>query len=66
MTHAQVSRLHGYGVRWDTEARCYRVRNECTGAWLCKPNGERSGFSSFTEAFSAWRLFEVHRRPGEQ
>ncbi|MFJ2864408.1 hypothetical protein [Kitasatospora sp. NPDC087314] len=66
MVDVQVPRLHGYGVRWDPEGRCYRVRNETTGEWLCQPAGERSGFASFGAAFSAWRAFEVHKRPGER
>ncbi|MFJ2188846.1 hypothetical protein ACIOJE_12955 [Kitasatospora sp. NPDC087861] len=65
MPHDQVPRLHGYGVRWDAEARCYRVRNEVTREWLSQPTGEPKGFSSFSVAYSAWRAFEVHKRPGE-
>ncbi|MBV6702111.1 hypothetical protein KV557_34255 [Kitasatospora aureofaciens] len=65
MTCAQVPELHGYGVRWDTDARCYRVRNEVTGEWLRSSSGELASFSSFCDAFSAWRGFEVHRRLGE-
>ncbi|MER7845751.1 hypothetical protein ABTZ03_17595 [Kitasatospora sp. NPDC096077] len=67
MAHAQVPRLHGYGVLWDTGARCYRVRNETTGEWLLDAaSGERARYSSFNAAFTAWRCFEVHHRPGEQ
>ncbi|MFJ3220619.1 hypothetical protein ACIPLC_32440 [Kitasatospora sp. NPDC086801] len=65
MAHDQVPRLHGYGVRWDPEARCYRVRNEVTREWLRQPDGELSGFGSFSDAWSTWRVFEVHKRPGE-
>ncbi|MFI5645244.1 hypothetical protein [Kitasatospora sp. NPDC051705] len=65
MTHDQVPELHGYGVRWDPEERCYRVRNEMTGEWLCQDSGGLKGFSSFTDAWSAWRVFEMHKRPGE-
>ncbi|MER8102865.1 hypothetical protein [Kitasatospora sp. NPDC094016] len=65
MAYDQVPRLHGYGVRWDTGARLYRVRNEVTREWLRQPDGELGGFGSFSEAWSAWRVFEVHKRPGE-
>ncbi|MQS16767.1 hypothetical protein F7Q99_32415 [Streptomyces kaniharaensis] len=67
MAHAQLpaGRLHGYGVRWDSDARCYRVRNEITGEWLHTSPGELASFSSFCAAFSAWRGFEVHPRLGE-
>ncbi|MFJ7275628.1 hypothetical protein [Kitasatospora sp. NPDC098663] len=65
MKSPQPAKLHGYGVRWDTGARCYRVRNELTGEWLRQPDGELGGFGSFSEAWSAWRVFEVHKRPGE-
>ncbi|MFF1788932.1 hypothetical protein ACFVX9_21050 [Kitasatospora sp. NPDC058243] len=65
MADAQVPRLHGYGVRWDTGARLYRVRNEVTGEWLRQPDGELSGFRSFSDAWGTWRVFEVHKRPGE-
>ncbi|MEE1784139.1 hypothetical protein PUR71_14710 [Streptomyces sp. SP17BM10] len=65
MSNDQISRLHGYGVRWDPEARCYRVRNEVTGEWLRSgSSGELASFTSFCAAFSAWRVFEVHRRTG--
>ncbi|MEE1781742.1 hypothetical protein PUR71_02165 [Streptomyces sp. SP17BM10] len=58
--------LPGYGVRWDPDARCYRVRNEVTGEWLrSHSTGELASFRSFCAAFSAWRVFEVHKRLGE-
>ncbi|MEV7599010.1 hypothetical protein AB0O91_16655 [Kitasatospora sp. NPDC089797] len=67
MAHAQVPRLHGYGVLWDTGDRCYRVRNEMTDEWLLDAaTGERARYSSFNAAFSAWRCFEIHKRPGER
>ncbi|MER7765730.1 hypothetical protein [Kitasatospora sp. NPDC096140] len=59
-------RLHGYGVRFDPDAQCYRVRNEISGEWLRQPTGELTGFTFFSDAYSAWRLFEVHKRPGER
>ncbi|MFJ2810280.1 hypothetical protein [Kitasatospora sp. NPDC087271] len=65
MKSPQPAKLHGYGVRWDTETRLYRVRHELTGDWLRQPDGELGGFGSFSEAWSAWRVFEVHKRPGE-
>ncbi|MDH6705919.1 hypothetical protein P3T27_002641 [Kitasatospora sp. MAA19] len=65
MGDVQVPRLHGYGVRWDPEGRCYRVRNESAGEWLRQDSGELKGFVSFSDAYSAWRAFEVHKRPGE-
>ncbi|MFF3074839.1 hypothetical protein [Kitasatospora sp. NPDC057936] len=41
------------------------MRNEVTGQWLRSgSSGELAGFHSFCAAFSAWRLFEVHRRTG--
>ncbi|MFJ2188877.1 hypothetical protein ACIOJE_13115 [Kitasatospora sp. NPDC087861] len=64
MAQAQIPQLHGYGVRWDPEGRCYRVRNETTGEWLHQSSGELSGFSSFSAAYSAWRGFEARRRVG--
>ncbi|MFE5587915.1 hypothetical protein [Kitasatospora sp. NPDC056531] len=67
MPQDQAPRLHGYGVRWDTEARCYRVRNEMTGEWLrSAAGGELASFTFFSDAWSAWKVFEVHKRPGEQ
>ncbi|MER7583897.1 hypothetical protein [Kitasatospora sp. NPDC097691] len=66
MAHDQVPRLHGYGVRFDPGAQCYRVRNEITGEWLCRDSGELASFTFFGDAYSAWRLFEVHPRPGER
>ncbi|MEV7186610.1 hypothetical protein [Kitasatospora sp. NPDC093102] len=66
MAHDQAPRLHGYGVRWDTEADRYRVRNEMTGEWLRQPDGELVSFVFFGDAYSAWRAFEVHKRPGER
>ncbi|MEU9074024.1 hypothetical protein ACFYUY_24385 [Kitasatospora sp. NPDC004745] len=64
MAHDQAPELHGYGVRWDPEGRCYRVRNERVGEWLRQPSGELSGFTSFDAAFSAWRQFEPPRPLG--
>ncbi|MER8102822.1 hypothetical protein [Kitasatospora sp. NPDC094016] len=65
MGDVQVPRLHGYGVRWDSEGRCYRVRNETTGEWLRSgTSGALASFSSFSAAFSAWRGFEVRRQVG--
>jgi hypothetical protein len=67
MTHAQSPRLHGYGVLWDTQAQRYRVRNEMTGEWLrSTTTGELAAFTSFGDAWGAWKVFEVHKRPGEQ
>ncbi|MER7757584.1 hypothetical protein [Kitasatospora sp. NPDC097643] len=66
MANDQVPRLHGYGVRFDPAARLYRVRNEITGEWLRQDCGELTGFGSFSDAYSAWRVFEVHKRPGEK
>ncbi|MEV6978071.1 hypothetical protein [Kitasatospora sp. NPDC093806] len=57
-----TTKLHGYGVRWDPGARCYRVRNETTGEWLRDASGRLTGISSFTAAESAWRAFEPRRR----
>ncbi|WP_030244673.1 hypothetical protein [Streptomyces sp. NRRL S-350] len=65
MADNQSPRLHGYGVRFDPEARRYRVRNETTGEWLRQPTGEPQEFTFFSDAYNAWRLFEVHKRPGE-
>ncbi|MER7754453.1 hypothetical protein [Kitasatospora sp. NPDC097643] len=66
MTHAHTPRrLHGYGVRWDPEGRCYRVRNETTGQWQHGADGELASYTSFTVAFDAWRVFEPPRRLGE-
>ncbi|MEV7777649.1 hypothetical protein [Kitasatospora sp. NPDC088351] len=56
-----IAKLHGYGVRWDREARLYRVRNELTGEWLRGSDGALCGFSSFSVAEKAWRGFESHR-----
>ncbi|MFD5437847.1 hypothetical protein ACFWJ4_37565 [Kitasatospora sp. NPDC127067] len=66
MHHDQLPRLHGYGVRWDAEADRYRVRNELTGEWLRGATGELAAFTFFGDAYSAWRTFEVHKRPGEK
>ncbi|MFI2611186.1 hypothetical protein [Kitasatospora sp. NPDC018619] len=66
MSNDQAPRLHGYGVRWDPAAGCHRVRNETTGEWLRGPDGEPASFTFFGDAFSAWRRFEVHKRPGEK
>ncbi|MFB7473566.1 hypothetical protein ACFVFS_16550 [Kitasatospora sp. NPDC057692] len=55
------TKLHGYGVRWDPSARCYRVRNETSGEWLHDNSGLLAGFSSFTAAESAYRAFEPRR-----
>ncbi|MFE4977136.1 hypothetical protein ACFRAR_34140 [Kitasatospora sp. NPDC056651] len=61
----QTPRLYGYGVRFDPEADRYRVRNELTGEFLRRPDGELAFFTFFGDAYSAWRQFEVHKRPGE-
>ncbi|MFD0408390.1 hypothetical protein [Kitasatospora sp. NPDC127116] len=66
MHHDQLPRLHGYGVRWDTASDRYRVRNELTGEWLRGASGELAAFTFFGDAYSAWRAFEVHKRPGEK
>ncbi|MFG2914817.1 hypothetical protein ACGF0D_18255 [Kitasatospora sp. NPDC048298] len=66
MPHDQAPRLHGYGVRFDTDAQRYRVRNEQTGEWLRQATGELAAFVFFGDAYSAWRAFEVHKRPGER
>ncbi|MEU1288211.1 hypothetical protein [Kitasatospora sp. NPDC005856] len=66
MPHDQLPRLHGYGVRWDAAADRYRVRNEITGEWLHSATGELAAFVFFGDAYSAWRAFEVHKRPGEK
>ncbi|MFC5664524.1 hypothetical protein ACFP3U_16210 [Kitasatospora misakiensis] len=56
------AKLHGYGVRWDPVARCYRVRNESAGEWLLDNSGVLAGFSSFSAAEAAWRAFEPRRK----
>ncbi|WP_049650883.1 hypothetical protein [Kitasatospora sp. MY 5-36] len=61
-----LTSLHGYGVRWDTASDRYRVRNEITGEWLRRPGGEPAAFVFFGDAYSAWKAFEVHKRPGER
>lgn len=66
MPHDQLRRLHGYGVRWDPDADRYRVRNETTGEWLRRPGGQLAAFVFFGDAYSAWRSFEVRKRPGER
>ncbi|MBD0676203.1 hypothetical protein [Streptomyces sp. CBMA156] len=66
MPQDQAPRLLGYGVRFDVEADRYRVRNELTGEWLRRPDGELATFVFFGDAYSAWRGFEVHKRPGEK
>ncbi|MFF7994980.1 hypothetical protein ACFZDG_35060 [Kitasatospora xanthocidica] len=65
MDNHKTPRLHGYGVRFDPEVQRYRVRNEITGEWLRQPTGELASFTFFGDAYSAWRQFEVHPRPGE-
>ncbi|MGW7446001.1 hypothetical protein [Kitasatospora sp. NPDC054795] len=65
MPHDQAPRLLGYGVRFDTRADRYRVRNEMTGEWLRQSTGELAFFTFFGDAYSAWRVFEAHKRPGE-
>ncbi|MFJ9458396.1 hypothetical protein ACIRST_25320 [Kitasatospora sp. NPDC101447] len=63
----QPARLHGYGVRFDPDVQRYRVRNEITGEWLrCDVTGELASFTFFGDAYTAWRQFEVHPRPGER
>ncbi|MFI8461145.1 hypothetical protein [Kitasatospora sp. NPDC085464] len=67
MAPEQVPRSHGYGVRFDPDAQRYRVRNEITGEWLrSDATGELASFTFFGDAYTAWRLFEVHPRPGER
>ncbi len=67
MAHDQVPHSpHGYGVRFDPKAQRYRVRNEITGDWLREPTGELKEFTFFGDAYSAWKVFEVHKRPGER
>ncbi|MFH8383956.1 hypothetical protein ACH4E7_23920 [Kitasatospora sp. NPDC018058] len=67
MKSPEPAKLHGYGVLWDTGAQCYRVRNEMTREWLrTAATGELAAFSSFDAAWGAWKVFEVHKRPGEQ
>ncbi|MFD8756693.1 hypothetical protein ACFV0O_37795 [Kitasatospora sp. NPDC059577] len=66
MASDHVPRSHGYGVRLDPETRRYWVRNEMTGEWLREPGGDLKGFTFFGDAYSAWRVFEVHKRPGER
>ncbi|MGW3043717.1 hypothetical protein ACWC9T_27565 [Kitasatospora sp. NPDC001159] len=61
-----TAKFHGYGVRWDTGAQCYRVRNEMAGERLrSTATGELAAFSSFDAAWGAWKVVEVHKRPGE-
>ncbi|MFI8460570.1 hypothetical protein [Kitasatospora sp. NPDC085464] len=52
-------------MRFDPGAQCYRVRNEITGEWLHRDSGELASFTFFGDAYTAWRQFEVHPRPGE-
>ncbi|MFD8784582.1 hypothetical protein [Kitasatospora sp. NPDC059599] len=66
MDNHKIPRSHGYGVRLDPESRRYRVRNEITGEWLCEASGEPVSFTFFDDAYDAWRVFEVHKRPGER
>ncbi|MFD8783926.1 hypothetical protein [Kitasatospora sp. NPDC059599] len=65
MPHDESPRFDGYGVRFDRAARRYLVRNEIDGVWLRQPTGELKEFAFFSDAYSAWRVFEVHKRPGE-
>ncbi|MFJ8623429.1 hypothetical protein ACIRD3_11355 [Kitasatospora sp. NPDC093550] len=66
MSDDEAPRLHGYGVRFDPDVQRYRVRNEMTGEWLRQTTGELASFTFFSDAYSAWKVFEVHPRPGEQ
>ncbi|GHF82039.1 hypothetical protein [Kitasatospora xanthocidica] len=66
MPDDKVPRLLGYGVRFDPDSQRYRVRNEITGEWMLQDSGELATFTFFTDAYSAWRQFEVHPRPGEE
>ncbi|MBV6696041.1 hypothetical protein [Kitasatospora aureofaciens] len=46
---------HGYGIRWDPAARCYRVRDEPAGTWLRDGDGAIRAFVRFDAANSEWR-----------
>lgn len=48
----------GHGVRWDKDARLWRVRNESTGAWLLDGQGALKGWTSFAVAYDRWRGFQ--------
>jgi hypothetical protein len=38
-----------------------------TGEWLrSAATGELASFTFFSDAWSAWKVFEVHKRPGER
>jgi hypothetical protein len=55
---ATLATMHGYGVRWDRGANCWRVLNETTRMWMRDKRGDVAGWSDFAEALAAHRQFE--------